>query len=45
LASDPFKALEAEMKELIEIQVSNPLKLTQCLTKLGLKEKNKREAK
>lgn len=45
LASDAFKALEAEMKELIEIQVSNPLKLTQCLTELGLKEQNKREAK
>ncbi len=38
LENETYRALEEEMKELIEIQVTNPLKLTQCLTKLGLKE-------
>ncbi|MGB5966517.1 MAG: putative quinol monooxygenase [Sulfurimonadaceae bacterium] len=39
LESDAFKAISADMKTLIEIEVSNPLKLTQCLTKLGLQSK------
>jgi quinol monooxygenase YgiN len=43
LENETYRALEEEMKELIEIQVTNPLKLTQCLTKLGLKEQ--KEAK
>ncbi len=43
LENETYKAIEEEMKELIEIQVVNPLKLTQCLTKLGLKEQ--KEAK
>lgn len=38
LENETYRVLEEEMKELIEIQVTNPLKLTQCLTKLGLKE-------
>ena len=38
LENEVYKAVEEEMKELIDIQVTNPLKLTQCLTKLGLKE-------
>ena len=45
LKNETYKALEKEMKELIEIQVTNPLKLTQCLTKLGLKEEKKKETK
>lgn len=43
LENETYKALEEKMKEFIEIQVSNPLKLTQCLTKLGLKAQNKKE--
>jgi quinol monooxygenase YgiN len=43
LENETYRVLEEEMKELIEIQVTNPLKLTQCLTKLGLKEQ--KEAK
>ena len=43
LENETYKAIVDEMKELIEIQVANPLKLTQCLTKLGLKEE--KEAK
>ena len=45
LENAAYKALQAEMKELIEIKVTNPLKLTQCLTKLGLKEEKKKETK
>ncbi len=45
LENETYKALEEEMKELIEIQVTNPLKLTQCLTKLGLKEEKIKETK
>ena len=41
LESEAFRSLCAEMDELIDVKVSNPLKLTQCLTKLGLKEQNK----
>ena len=37
LENETYKTLEEEMKTLIEVQVTNPLKLTQCLTKLGLK--------
>ena len=43
LENETYKALEEEMRGLIEIQVSNPLKLTQCLTKLRLKEENKKD--
>lgn len=43
LKNEVHLALVAEMKDLIEIQITNPLKLTQCLTKLGLKEQ--KEAK
>ncbi|MEN8146272.1 MAG: antibiotic biosynthesis monooxygenase [Campylobacterota bacterium] len=41
LENETFISLSAEMDELIDVKVSNPLKLTQCLTKLGLKEQNK----
>ncbi|MDA3947546.1 MAG: putative quinol monooxygenase [Helicobacteraceae bacterium] len=37
--NETFKAISEEMKELVEIEVKNPLKLTQCLTTLGLKNK------
>lgn len=37
LESEKFKAISADMEELVEVKVSNPLKLTQCLTKLKLK--------
>ncbi len=37
LESEKFKAISADMEKLVEVKVSNPLKLTQCLTKLKLK--------
>jgi len=41
LENETFVSLCAEMDKFIDVKVSNPLKLTQCLTKLGLKEQNK----